>query len=138
MKILKFVGFLIYGIVLYYLLWLFFDWITPYVMNVGWILFILYLIFAGGTVSLLIGQLGYTLSIPMLFFTKGCKASKYPPILFGLYFGYQSVICPWEGYTNFGILQWLLAISLTIQILILFIGLMVMPFNIDEDEDEEE
>ena len=133
MKLLKFIGALLYGAIIYYLLWLLFNWMTPYVMNISWGWFIAYILIAGGLVSILVGQVVTWLAIPMVFLVKGCKAAKYPQILFGLFFGYSSLKLIWALYADYGLLQWILAISLTIIILISYISLMVVPFNMKEE-----
>ena len=133
MKLLKFTGALLYGAIMYYLLWLFFSWMTPYVMSISWGWFFAYILIAGGMVTILVGQIVAWLGMPMVFLVKGCKAAKYPPILLGLFFGYSALRFLWAPCANFGLLQWLVAISLTIIILISYISLMVVPFKIEEE-----
>ena len=65
MKILKFFGSFLYGAIMYYLLWLLFYWLTPYVMSMSWGWFIAYMFIAGGFVSCFIAQIAYWIAIPL-------------------------------------------------------------------------
>lgn len=132
MKVLKFLGALLYGAIMYYLLWLFFYWLTPYVMGMSWGWFIAYLVI--GVVAMIMFVSGVTslIGFPMIPLCRKCAAAKYAPIIFGLLFGYSSVRLPWTLDMEYGVLQWILGISFTITILIAFISLMVVPFKVEE------
>lgn len=132
LKVLKFFGALLYGAVMYYLLWLFFHWLTPYVMCINWGLFIIYLFLAGGAISMFVASISYLMSIPLVFLCKNCKAARYAPIIFGLFGGFFSVRLPWLINMEYGVLQWILGISFTIIILIAFIALILVPFKVNE------
>lgn len=133
MKILKFFGSLLYGAIMYYLLWLLFYWLTPYVMSMSWGWFIAYMFIAGGFVSCFIAQIAYWIAIPLIFLCINCKPAKYAQIVPAILFGISSVKLPWILNMDYGILQWILGISLTIIVLIAFISLIVAPFKADED-----
>lgn len=133
MKILNFIGSFLYSILMYYIVWLFFYWITPYVMFMGWALFIVYLLFAGGALSLFVASLSTLLAKPLVTLCIKCKYSKYAPIIWALFFGYSSVKLPWGFKMDYSVLQWILGISLTIIILITFIALLVVPFKIFDE-----
>lgn len=129
--LLQCVGSLVYGTIASYLLWLFFWWITPYIMSVGWFLFFVYIILAGGFVSILIGAINSLLAIPMMFLVKDNIVSK---IICSLLFGYfliQSICLPWQLDMQYGLLQWIIAISLTIIFAISFISMIIMSFSIE-------
>ena len=81
---------------------------------------------------MLVAQITTWLVIPLFFLIKGCKTAKYLPIPFGLFFGYSSLKLTWALSADFGLLQCLLAISLTILILISYISLIVAPFKVEE------
>lgn len=132
-KALKTIGSLIYGAVMYYILWLLFYWITPYIMSVSWMGFLIYLFVAGGAISMFVGSVANIIGIPLIFLCKNCNASKYAPILFGLIFGYSSIRLPWTLDMEYGILQIILAILTSITILISFVSLMYVPFKIYDE-----
>lgn len=133
MKVLKFVGALLYGAVMYYLLWLFFYWLTPYVMSMSWGWFIAYLFIAGGAMSAFVASVAYLIGMPLVLLCRKCKAARYAPIVFGIFFGFFSVRLPWAFNMEYGVLQWILGISFTIIILIAFISLLAVPFKVNED-----
>lgn len=132
MKLLKVLGSLLYSAIMYYLLWLLFYWITPYIMMMSWGWFIAYLFIAGGFISAFVASIAYIIGIPLVFLSKDCKLAKYPPILFGLIFGYSSIVLPWQLNMDYGVLQWILGILTTIIILIAFISLILIPFKVDD------
>lgn len=138
MKVLKFLGSIVYGAIVYYLIWLFFYWITPYVMGLGWLGFIVYMLIGS---LLLKGITSFLISlthVPLIFLIKGCKAAKYPPMIIAAFFGFSSVRLPWGYDMEYGFLQWLLAISLTFFYLLTFIGVMKCAFEMDGDLDSED
>lgn len=134
MGIFKFIGSLVYGAVMYYLLWLLFYWITPYVMSMSWGLFIVYLFVAGGALTMFVASVASIIGMPLVLLCRKCKVAKYAPIIFGLFFGYSAVKLPWILSMEYGVLQWILGISLTITIVITFISLMAVPFNSGLDD----
>lgn len=134
MKVLKYVGALFYSLLMYYLLWLFFYWVTPFVMGLSWKLLIVYLFIAGGLFTILTAQLSVFLCMPFALLVKGIKPPKYLPALFGLFFGYSSVKLPWIMDFEYGVLQWILALSLTGLVLKVFITFIAMPFKLNVDE----
>lgn len=133
MKILKIFGSLLYGTVMYYLLWLLFYWLTPYVMGLSWALLILYVIFAGGFLTLFITQISCWIGFPLVLICNSYKLAKYGQIIPGILSGISSIRLPWMLDMDYGILQWILGISLTNIILVTFISLMTAPFKVDED-----
>lgn len=130
MKVLKFLGSIVYGAIVYYLFWLFFYWVTPYIMGLGWLGFIVYLIVGSIVLISLASILAVALQIPMTLMVKGCDAAKYPPVLFALFFGYSSVKLPWTLDMEYGFLQCLLGITLTIFILLTFVGFAKITFDV--------
>lgn len=133
MKVVKILGSLLYGSIMYYLLWLLFCWITPFVMGIGWVLFILYLIIAGGFLTLLIAQISSWIGIPLVLICNNCKPAKYVQLIPGILFGIYSVRLPWVQDMDYGILQWIIGIFLTITILITFISILTVSFKVDKE-----
>lgn len=133
MKVLSFIGALIYSFLMYYLIWLFFYWITPYLMFISWGLFIVYLIFAGGFLSMLVASISALISTPLVVLCRKNGYIKYAPIIWGVLFGYSSLKLPWTFNMDYSVLQWIIATSLTIIILITFISLLTIPFKKFED-----
>lgn len=131
---LRFIGSILYGLIMYYLMWLFFDWIIPFIMlHTTWALFIVYLLFAGGFVSIFMATISSYVIIPLSILSSKCKYAKYAPIPLGLIWCYFSVKIPWCINMDYGVLQWILAISLTIIVLITFISLMYTPLVSSEE-----
>lgn len=50
-KTLKTIGSLVLSLVISYILWLIFYFATPHIMKIGWVLFALYILFAGGLIT---------------------------------------------------------------------------------------
>ena len=132
-KIFQCLGAAIYSTVAGYLLWLLFHWMTPYVMGVGWMLFFLYIFVAGGLITGIIASINNLLVVPMVFLMKNNIVAKIINVLPLLFFGYSSVRLPWGLDMNYGVLQYLIGISLTITFLISFGSMIVLPFKIEED-----
>lgn len=132
-KILQCLGTTVYSTVAGYLLWLLFYWMTPYVMGVGWLLFLLYIFLAGGLLTGIIASVNNLLSYPMIFLMKNNIVAKIINILPLLFFGYSAVCLPWGLDMDYGVLQWLIGISLTITFLISFGSMIVMPFMIENE-----
>lgn len=131
-KIFKCLGTLLFDAIVGYLLWLLFYWITPYIMGVGWFLFFLYIFLAGGLISCIAASINGLLSLPMSFLVKDNIVAKVINVFPLLFFGYSSVRLPWEFNMSYGVLQYIIGISLTIIILISFVGMMIIPFRIEE------
>lgn len=128
-----FIGSALYGILMSYLMWLLFYWLTPIVMSLSWGWFVVYLFVAGGFVSLLIANVTYLLSVPWGYLVQKSKLARYAPIPFLLFFGYSAIKLPWSFGSNWGALQWMLGLSLTVIILISFISLLSLAFKMKND-----
>ena len=131
-KIFQCLGAGIYSTVTGYLLWLLFHWMTPYVMGVGWLLFFLYIFVAGGLITGIIASINNLLVVPMVFLMKNNIVAKIINVLPLLFFGYSAVRLPWGLDMNYGVLQYLIGISLTITFLISFGSMIILPFKIEE------
>ena len=132
-KIFQCLGTGLFSVVAGYLFWLFFYWITPYVMNVGWLGFFLYIFLAGGLITGIVAFINKLLLIPMVFLVKNNIAAKIINILPLLFFGYSTVRLPWGLNMDYGILQYLIGVTLTITILIAFGCMIIVPFKSDEE-----
>ena len=133
-KLLKILGSLLYGAVMYYLLWLLIYWITPYIMAMNWGWFIAYTLIAGGAITVFVGAVASLQGTPLMLMSNNCKLAKFLPIPFGLLFGYSAVKLPWIIEMDYGFLQWILAIMTTIIVLISFVSLLIAPFNMNEED----
>ena len=131
-KIFKCLGTLLYSTIVGYLLWLLFYWITPYIMGVGWLLFFLYIFLAGGIISCIAAFINRWLLVPMAFLVKNNIVANVINVCPLLFFGYSSVRLPWEFNMSYGVLQYIIGISLTIIILTSFVVMMIAPFWIEE------
>lgn len=132
-KIFQCLGTVVYSTIAGYLLWLLFYWMTPYIMGVGWMLFFLYIFLAGGLITGIVASINGLLIIPLAFLMKNNIAAKVINVLPLLFFGYSSVRLPWGLDMNYGVLQYLIGISLTITFLISFGSMIVAPFKIEDD-----
>lgn len=118
MTLLKFIGSAFYGIIISYLIWLFFYWLTPWVMSFGW---------GGVIISVLCGTVlvGLFMSIwplilsPMLFLINN-TVSKIIPSTAIVFYGYSSIMLPWRLNIDYTIPKLILAVTLTGMVLIIF------------------
>lgn len=131
-KVLQCIGVVIASPVIGYLLWLFFYWVTPYIMGIGWGLFLLYVLLVGGLLSGVVASLTALLTAPITVLMKGNKVAKVINVIPMLFFGFSSLRLPWGLDMDYGFLQILLAVSLSITALITFVGLSAIPFTIDD------
>lgn len=125
----KFIGSVLYGVVMSYLMWLLFYWLTPIIMSLSWGWAIIYFLIAGGAVTAFVCSITSFVALPWVLLGAKCKPARYAPIPFLLFFGFSSVRLPWLFGDNYGILQWILWASLTITILLTFGALLGMAFN---------
>lgn len=133
-KVLQCLGVVIASPISGYLLWLFFYWVTPYVMGIGWGLFSLYVLLAGGLLFGVVGIITTLLATPITALTTGNKVAKVIYVIPMLFFGFSSLRLPWEFDMDYGFLQILLAVSLSIIVLITFICLMAAPFAVEKKQ----
>lgn len=131
-KVLQCIGVVIASPVIGYLLWLFFYWVTPYIMGIGWGLFLLYVLLVGGLLSGVVASISALLVAPITVLMKGNKVAKVINAIPMLFFGFSSLRLPWGLDMDYGFLQILLAVSLSIIALITFVGLITVPFTIDD------
>jgi hypothetical protein len=116
---LKYVGFILYGILFPCILWLMLFFVTPYIMSLGWYGFIVYIIFSSGIIFGVIDFLSSILSIIPLYLTSHWTA-KILPFLSLLFYGYSSLIFPWKFDFDYDFLKILLALSLNVEAIIIF------------------
>lgn len=131
-KLAQCVGICLYSIISAYLLWLIFYWITPFVMSIGWLGFILYCIFATGLCSGFISLANMVLAIPTHFLTKDNIVAKIINALPMLFFGYSTICLPWKLNIEYGLLQWILAISLSSIAFSAFWAMILIAFSNNE------
>lgn len=127
-KFFQCLGALIYGLIIGYLLWLVFYLITPYIMGIWWLLLIV-----GGFIAGFIANTNCILSIPVYFLTKGNMVAKIISIVPLLYWGYCSVLLPWGLDMEYGFLQYIVGIILTIMFLMSYIASIAIPFVIEDE-----
>lgn len=133
-NILNFIGSAIYGIVVSYILWLLFYFLTPWLMSFGWSAVILYWLFAFGLLAGLIGGLSSILLIPLVYLISKCKIAKYLPIAAMLIFGYLTVALPWQLSGEYTFVKIVIAISLSSTALAVFVSLINILFSCDRIE----
>ena len=128
-KILQCLGTAIYSTISSYLLWLLFYWLTPLLMNASWI----YIIIIGGVITMLIAPISSILVIPIMYLVKQNTIAKIINIIPFAFHGYSAIRLIWGLDGQYGILQYIIGIGLTITVFIAFLGMITMPFSMDKD-----
>lgn len=113
MKALKFIGAIIYSIVINFAFQKFFIWLTPIVMTLNWWWFLLLLIIIVVYVKIVIYILYAILMFPLIYLVKDNKHAKMIPTMFGIVNCLFTVVLPWRLNIEYGLLQWLIALSWT-------------------------
>ena len=102
-------------------------------MNISWGWFIVYLLVAGGFVTISIGALITLLAMPNMWLTVNNKIAKYIATFIFASTGVVPLITPWHnGVANFSVLQWIVAISLSITITLSYGALIGAMYNESE------
>ncbi len=133
-KIIKIVGSIVISSITSYILWVLYFYAIPFVMNIGWKMFILYIFLFGGLMTAIISHVAAFLYYPLILASKGCKIAKYVSIPFIFYFVCLAPLkLPYSLNIDFSVLQWILAISLNILAVSTFISIIIVLFNVNED-----
>ena len=134
-KILQFIGAIVYSVVIGYLLWRLFQWATPYLLKIDGPLKLVIFCVVCVVVSITFFQLASGLLYDLVQkLSRNNLAAKIVMVPAFLYFGYKSVTFPFHSVAHFGVIQWLVVIMLALIILYLFIALIKIPFSsIKED-----
>lgn len=131
-KIFQCLGTIIISPILAYLLWYLYYWATPYIMSINWFWF--WVLFFGNLSLIGISvQIGTFLSLPMAFLAKDNMVAKIINVIPTLIAGGFAICLPWSMDMEYGFLQILLAIVLSIDILLMFGGMIFCPFTIDDE-----
>ena len=101
-------------------------------MGIGWFLFILYIFIIGGMFSIVIMNVAYWLSIPLAFLMYKNKVAKVINAIPFILLGIDAVLLPWRLDMDYGLLQYLIGISVSITYLIAFGSAVISPFRIEE------
>lgn len=113
-----------------------FIWLIPIAMNISWGWFIVYLLLAGGFISLGIGAVVTIIAMPNAWLTYRNKMAKFVASAIYAASGIYTVLIPWgNGISSFGVLRWIVAISLTITIILTYGGLIGAMFSAEETDD---
>lgn len=137
MKFIKLLLSIPYVLLVAWLLKLVFIWLIPIAMNISWGWLIVYLLIAGGLVPMVIGAIVSALSIPNFWLTNENKLAKFfSSVIYGVV-GISTSIIPWaNGISSFGVLRWIVAISLTLLILYSY-GSLIGSMYLKTGEDGE-
>lgn len=127
---LRFILSIIYSWIIANLIYYIFYWATPLFMNMNWRWFILYSIVCAGLVPIILSQVSQLLTLPLIYLTKGNLVSKILSALIYGYNGFYAVIMPWclDG-PDYGVLQYIIAISISFEALSIFGLAAIIPFN---------
>lgn len=129
-----------YSSTISYLGWLFFYWLTPYFMNMGWWMFVLYVLFFVVLLHGILGGIAGVLAIPMKYLIKGSRFSLIFSFIPFLVYGIISVKIPWVYSIDKDFLQYILAVSLTINIVLFFGSFIILNYKMwksFKDENDE-
>jgi hypothetical protein len=127
-KLLQSVGALMYSTIIGGLLYLLFTVLVPWVMGFSVKGFLLYLFLGGSALFAITSPLMAVLAYPYKYLIKDNMAAKVVSAVPYIGFGILSVVMPWSMEGQYGLLQWLLAISLTLMIVIAYKNQIVFPF----------
>lgn len=123
-KILSFFGGLSYSVVVSYLMWLLFYFVTPFLMRFGWKALILYFVLAAGTIPMLFIPLFTYAWIPIVLLIRKCKAVRFVSVIPLLLFGYSAVADVWRLDIVYSGSKVAIAIAVSVMIATLFIALI--------------
>lgn len=130
-KVLQILGSIVYALITSYLMWLFFYWITPTAMSVGWWAILAY--FAGSFIimGILVG-LSTVIALPIIYLTKDNKISKWVMLPFFIFYGYSSIMLPYRLNGTFNVSQWITAICLSLTALVTFAAFIRIIFKSED------
>lgn len=126
--ILKVFGAFVYSLLSAYLLWLLFCWATPHLMSANWFMLVVYLCVSGGFLTGIVLLITNVLSIPVLFLRRNNIIAKITTVPAFLLFGYSSIRLPYNPDISFSVLQWIIAISISVTAFITFVSMIGMSF----------
>lgn len=125
----KILGTLIYGGLVNYLIWLFFYWITPHIMNAPtWVIVtiaVMALVFSFA--FLLVVSLFSMLLFPIKSLTASCKPAAYACIFLAIGFlvnGYDAMMMPWQGGGEYSTRMYVAGGELCVFVLLTYISLI--------------
>ena len=121
MKVLKFIGAALYGMIAANILRWVFYLITPFVMTATWWMIALCWIFCGGLIATFLSTLSTFLNMPTILLSNGIKGARVLPIISLVINGVSAVIYPFTNGVN-GFLEFVLALSLALTALMIFGG----------------
>lgn len=119
MKILSFIGSALYAVIASYLIWLLFNWVTPWVMSFGWIGVIGSVLCGSLFIGLFLSVCTLLLSPLLALINNGI--SKIIPLAAFLFNGFSSAMLPWRLEVVFSLPKIILGLTLTCVVLVVFI-----------------
>lgn len=132
-KLLQCLGAAIYGGIAGYLMWLLWYWLTPLLMSASWWVVILYVLIAGGLLSALLGGICNIIAIPLFFLIRGRNVvAKLLYIIPVGFYAFCSVKLPWLLDADYTVLQYIIAVALTINILWMYWAMLALPWASEE------
>lgn len=131
-KILSFLGGLCYSVVVSYLMWLLFYFVTPFLMRFGWKALVLYLVLAAGTIPMLFIPLFTYAWAPVILLIRNCKAVKFVSAIPLLLFGYSAVADVWRLSIVYSGSKVAIAIAVSVMIATFFISLIKVSLSYNE------
>lgn len=123
MQLIKSIIYIITSAVLCYLLWLFFHFITPYIMALNWIIFILVFLISGGLLIPIIGMLPGLLSVFINRLKSNGIIDSAIVVLLVLFFAFSASREAWIGWDNIGFKAVLYSIAQNILVLGVYWGI---------------
>lgn len=127
-----FIGSIIFGLLLSYLIWLGFHYLIPWVICFKWIWLVVYWAVVSSIIVSFFTFLSGIIIMPLILMITKCAAAKWIPIVTMLIFTFFSVRDVWTLNVAYNFREVIAAISLTLTIISFYVSLI---FTLFESED---
>lgn len=133
MKFIKSLGAFLYSTIACYLIYRGLLVFMPWFNELSWYWYLLVLFFANSLIYLVL----FPISTPLVLLTKNNMGAAVLVILTALYYAYKCVCVPWaNGVSDFGVLEWIGSIIITLNILRLYKELVFTMFMVINGSNE--
>lgn len=129
MKVLKFIGAVLYSLISAYIIWLVFFLLTPWLMNFGWIAVILYIIIAGGLISTMLKLFAAAVTDPLFYLIDSSNLARIFAIVVFALVGLYTLIIPWTLLGTYSFLSICIGISLTLTAFSIFTAILMTLYR---------
>lgn len=127
MKFIKGLGAFVYSTISCFLIYWGLLHFMPWFNELPWYWYLLLLFFANALIYLIL----FPITMPLVLLTKNDISGAFIVILVAIYYAYKCVCVPWSnGVSEFGVLEWIGTIVITLNILRLFKELLFTMFMV--------